>query len=418
MRMGLDIGIIYLVLVPISVFAVNGHLAGDASGMAPTIGWYTHQHTMLKILGMVGIYGIIDLVCHSFPPPPLYPKREGPSIWDALPTLKPLHLVVMFFVLSVALFIVTGMASGGHWADAKHDFLVSQGTPAMLVMNFHAAVRLATLIALAAWFMHDRVTFKWLASWMATLCALDLYTTGNRIFTLQALVVIAAILAVKERWFLLGMLSLAAIPFGISMMMFAMIRSHMHRWSGGFQLSSAAAAFGEGFQEAKDYYGPDLGIGNFLLGVTEGININVLVVVVEDFHRTLGMLWGMGILRGFTFWIPRSIWPGKPQNLSVLIGSYLMGGERRGVSMGATIFGEFWANFGFMGVFAIPVVIFIIDRILRKIILDPTMRLITVFMFGFTVVRLPISDFIVLTLFVVALLNMTRLTGKESGLAS
>jgi hypothetical protein len=168
--------------------------------------------------------------------------------------------------------------------------------------------------------------------------------------------------------------------------------------------------------EAKDFFGAGLGIPEFIIGVTEGININVLIVVVEDFHRSLGMLMGTGILRGFVFWVPRSIWPGKPQNLSVLIGQHLLGGSERGVSMGATIFGEFWANFGLLGFAAIPVLIFIIDRVLKKLIKDPTMRMVAAFIYGYSIVRMPISDFTVLFIFVIVLLNLTRLQRKANDL--
>ncbi len=416
MRMGLNFGIIHMVLVPFSVFAVQGGLAGDPGGLVPAVSWSANGRTVLKILGMVGIYGGWDLICNVLPQKPPLPSNVEPSVWDLLPKFRPIHLVAVFITVSVALFVVTGVSSGGHWADAKSEFLITLGTPALLLMAFHGAVRLAALIALAGLYMHDRVTPKWFLGWLGAICAVDLYTTGNRIFTLQVLVVIAALFLVRRQWFLLSMLGLAAIPLGVFMAMFALIRTYMHRWSGGFELGNATAALGEGYVEAKEYFLPDLGVSEFLLGISEGINVNVLIVVVEEFHRNVGMLKGTGILRGFVFWVPRSIWPGKPENLPVLIGQHLMGGEK--VSMGATIFGEFWANFGFLGVFAIPVVLYLINLAFIKLIRDTTMRSIAVFLFGYTVVRMPVSDLAVLFLFVVVVLNMTHLRGKESGLAA
>ncbi len=416
MNMGLNIGIIHMVLVPLSVFATQGSLAGAPGGLIPGVDWALNGPAVLRILGMVGLYGVWDLLRHSLPTKPPAPPGSGPSMWDALPPLGSTHLIVAFFVGAVTLFVVTGVSSGGHWADAKGEFLLTGGTPAMLALSLFAAVRLAALIALAAMYWHDQITLKWFALWMGAMCVVDLYTTGNRIFTLQTLIVITALLMVRGRWFQIGVLSLAALPFGVLMTMFPLIRVYMHRWTGGFALSSATSALGEGYVEAKEYFLPNLGIGEFLMGVTEGININVLVVVVEEFHRSVGLLLGSGILRGFVFWVPRSVWPGKPPTLSILIGQRLLGGESRGVSMGATIFGEFWANFGFLGFVMIPVVLYVINFAISKLIRDTTMRTIAAFIFGYSVVRMPVSDFTVMFLFVIVMLNMTRLGGESNGL--
>lgn len=416
MRLGLNIGIMHMVLVPITLFAVQGDLPGEPAVMIPTVDWDQHGAAILRILVMVGMYGVLDFVCHMLPQDPPSGPRTGPDLWGSLPKLRPIHLVVAFLFGAITLFVVTGVASGGHWADAKSEFLLSGGTPALLAYNLFAAVRLATLISLAAMYLQDKVTLKWMLLCLGLLCAVDLYTSGNRIFTLQALVVLAALLLVRGRWLQFGLLGLAALPFGALMTMFPLIRVYMHRWSGGFALFTATTALGEGYLEAKDFFGAGLGIPEFIIGVTEGININVLIVVVEDFHRSLGMLMGTGIVRGFVFWVPRSIWPGKPQNLSVLIGQHLLGGSERGVSMGATIFGEFWANFGLLGFVAIPVLIFIIDRVLKKLIKDPTMRMVAAFIYGYSIVRMPVSDFTVLFLFVIVLLNMTQLHRKSNEL--
>ena len=416
MMMGVNIGIIHMVLIPFTVFAFMGELAGDPGGLIPAVNWEVQRGSVTKILGMIGLYGMCDLLYQAFPKHPPKPNDGRPSVWDALPTIKPMQLMIGFVVMAIMLFIVTGVASGGHWADAKAEFLLGWGTPAILLLNVFAAIRLAMLISFAAMFMYDRITLQKFLVLFGLCCALDLYTTGNRIFTLQVLLVIAGMLVVRQRWYQFGMLALAALPFGILMTMFPLIRVYMHAVGTSWGLSSASAALTEGFQEAKDYYGPSLGIPQFLMGVSEGLNVNVLVVVVEEFHQMVGLLMGTSLLRGFVFWIPRSIWPNKPETLSVLIGQYLFGGGSRGVSMGATVFGEFWANFGFVGFAVMPVVLLTINFALTKMIRDTTMRMIAVFVFGYTIVRMPISDFTVLYLFVVVFLNMTRLHGKDEAL--
>lgn len=416
--MGLNIGIMHLVLVPFSVFAYEGGLSGDPGGVIPAVDWAGNGPAVLRILLMVTLYGVYDLIRLVFqlqaPAPPVQDQDTGPSLWDNLPTLRLTYLIVAFVTGAVGLYILASRgAGGGHWAHAKGEFLIAYGAPATLALSLINACRLAILIVLASSYYLDRIRLKWYLILIGIVCAVDLYTTGTRIFTLQTLVVTSALLMVRRQWFQFGMLSLAMVPFGIFMTMFSLIRVYMHNWSGG-GLSSAQAALNEGYLEAKDYFLPGLGIPEFLMGISEGINANVLVVVVEDFHSKFGMMWGLGILRGFVFWIPRSIWPGKPENLTVLIGMHLMGGDK--TSMGATIFGEFWANFGFLGFAMIPVVMYCINILFKTMIRNPSMRAVAAFIFGYSVVRMPVSDFAVLFLFVIVLLNMTRLQRRSNEL--
>jgi len=409
MNMGLNIGIMHLVLIPLSVFASMGTLAGSPDGMVPAVDWVSNQAAVLKIVSMVFLYGCWDLLRHQRTQVQTQEIASPTSLWDSFPKLKPIVLVSLFFFMSLTLFVVTGLASGGHWADAKAEYLQEGGTRAVLSFNIFGAVRVSTLIVVASLYLYDRVTPKWIFTCLGLICLVDLYTTGNRMFTLQVVVVIGTLLIIKRRWFQLGMMGLASIPFGVLMTIFPAIRVYMHSWSGGWKISSATAALSEGYAEAKDFFLPDLGIAEFLIGITEGRNMNALVVVVEEFHQVVGLLMGTGILRGFVFWIPRSIWPNKPQNLTVMIGQHLFSGGERGVSMGATIFGEFWANFGFFGFAMIPFVLYCINRALSWFIRDPAMRAVAAFLFGYSVVRMPVSDFCILFLFVIVVLNMTRL---------
>jgi len=414
--MGLNIGIMHLVLVPFSVFAFKGGLSGDPGGVIPSVDWADNGPAVLRILTMIIAYGTWNLVrlLIQSTPPPIQDLDLEPSFWDSLQAVRVSHLIIVFVVAAFGLYLLASMgAGGGHWAHAKGEFLIAYGTPAILALSMVNAIRLTILIVLASLYFQDRIKLKRYLILMGIVCVVDLYTTGTRIFTLQTLVTTVALLMVRRQWFQFGMLSLAMIPFGILMTMFSLIRVYMHNWSGG-GLSSAGAALNEGYLEAKDYFLPDLGIPEFLMGVSEGINANVLVVVVEDFHSMMGMLWGIGILRGFVFWIPRSLWPGKPENLTILIGRNLMGGDN--TSMGATIFGEFWANFGLLGFAMIPVVMYCVNLLLRKTIRNPTMHTVAAFIFGYSVVRMPVSDFTVLFLFVILLLNITRLPSRSNGL--
>ena len=74
-----------------------------------------------------------------------------------------------------------------------------------------------------------------------------------------------------------------------------------------------------------------------------------LILIVEEYPRTYHYLFGETLLNPWVNFIPRSIWPEKPEAFGVIIGRQFYP-EANGTSIAPSFLGELWANFGYFGV--------------------------------------------------------------------
>jgi oligosaccharide repeat unit polymerase len=74
------------------------------------------------------------------------------------------------------------------------------------------------------------------------------------------------------------------------------------------------------------------------------------IKILKHFPSQEDFLYGYSYIKPFVFWIPRSIWEDKPEGLSSLVVEKIYG-TSKGLeySTGFTLTGEFYANFGFVG---------------------------------------------------------------------
>lgn len=72
--------------------------------------------------------------------------------------------------------------------------------------------------------------------------------------------------------------------------------------------------------------------------------------ILKYFPRHEDFLYGYSYIKPFVFWIPRAIWENKPEGLSSLVVEKIYGTSKGSeYSTGFTLAGEFYANFGFVG---------------------------------------------------------------------
>jgi len=72
---------------------------------------------------------------------------------------------------------------------------------------------------------------------------------------------------------------------------------------------------------------------------------------LEYFPKYHLFLYGDSLIKPFIFWIPRSIWEDKPEGLTTFLPKLFYGTSRGSeYSTGMTITGEFYVNFGLLGV--------------------------------------------------------------------
>lgn len=90
-----------------------------------------------------------------------------------------------------------------------------------------------------------------------------------------------------------------------------------------------------------------------IMDATEGTDVTLLMHVINDFGNRFPYLYGGTYGRIFTFFLPKRIYPSRPQDFTSLsAGIYEPGGT---TSLGSTALGEAFANCGFFGILALPV---------------------------------------------------------------
>ena len=231
-------------------------------------------------------------------------------------------------------------------------------------------------------------------SYATIFCIADLYLTGNRIFTLQILVISFVALLVTKRYKIVTAFLLLSPIIGEAMKLFRWVRGYLHE-TGGFNINTLISSLQYGYSEASQYISSSSLIDG-IQGITESVNFNTLVFIVRDFGDKFDYLYGISYLKSFFFFVPRSIWPDKPNSLPVIIGDIYC--PNCGVAFITTALGEAYANFGFISLIIIPLVIIIITKIDRSDFNDPFACALK-FIIGFTASRMAMSDVVIAAIF-------------------
>lgn len=91
--------------------------------------------------------------------------------------------------------------------------------------------------------------------------------------------------------------------------------------------------------------------GDFLKLIDNYFVYEVYLKVLDFFPSKISFLYGTSLLKPFIFWVPRTIWENKPEELTTWIAKIVyLGSKPNGYSTGMTLTGEFYLNFGITGV--------------------------------------------------------------------
>ena len=102
------------------------------------------------------------------------------------------------------------------------------------------------------------------------------------------------------------------------------------------------------------------GIQHMLGGIE--INYRVFEFILDSFPENHEYLNGSGFVPGFLFWIPRSIWPSKPETTGWIVTCMWYRESNPENNLAPLFIGEVYANFGVLGV---PFLLFIAGRFVR-----------------------------------------------------
>ena len=311
--------------------------------------------------------------------------------WIKLKSINDDTLYRLFFsyeFLAFFVFIASGLDSGGsHWAKSKEEFMADTGSLGLLLVFLTAGARYS-LVALSFYKLlegKDRL----LASVLMIICGItDLYTTGNRITALLIVFCFFVYFIIEKKYLFIMCLGLLAVPFGWAMTIYRFVRSQIH------SESSIISGLIKGLDVAEQMLKLSTSaLFEFLSGVTESVNVNVLMGVYKVFGTQEDFLLGSTYAKAIVWWIPRSIYEDKP--VTITLEAAKVFAPYSNVSLVTTALGESFANFGFFSVLLLPLALLIARWFIDKLCVTPGYADCVKLVYGFLLFRMAFSDLFV-----------------------
>lgn len=254
----------------------------------------------------------------------------------------------------IVVFLLSGKTEGRHWADGTGI----QGA----IPNAIAVVSLALrcyIFSLGSIVLQKHRGF---APHLFAFAILDTILTGNRISVLYlGVALVISRTYSKKELFALALIFLP--PVVVFAGAYPIIRGVLWSEFGGLS----------GIQGATTYALENLDLAkagvSLVWNLFEAANLAVFQFIFDHFGSAKDLLYGQTvIIKPLSLFIPRSIWPDKPEGLGIRLGEMIT--DIEGLSLNSLMLGEFWANFGwftFFFVFVIFLALLIVTK-LRNVV--------------------------------------------------
>jgi hypothetical protein len=299
---------------------------------------------------------------------------------------------MLYEVLAISVFVQSGLLDAdAHWARSKEDFMHNEGTSALLLIFCTAGVRYL-VVAMLAYKMFIEEKWKTFSVLLLIVSLTDIYTTGNRITFLVVLVLVFINLVIFKKKKILILGAIISVPLGFFMTMYRILRSQLH------SEDTFIEGFSKGWYLALDNMHLDSKIVlEFVSGVTESINLNVLLAILKDYGPNVDYIYGLSYFKSLVWWIPRSIYEDKPESITVTAARYYA--PNSDGSLVATAIGEAYINFSYFGALLLPFLIFSFKKVILLTFGKYRVIDFLLVVYGFILFRMAFSDLFVYLLF-------------------
>lgn len=398
---GILFGTLYFIFIPMSVFVTTNTLGISQIDFSNTnlhdvVFNTTIQESIILILYLYSI--LIFIYFAEFSKLKInYHHQDFPLKWK---TYFLLTLLIGLFI-----FIAAGIYQGGNWYLSREKFFKEGGSFALIMTYSYTAMKIIFITSILTLYRKYQFHNIQFALVVLSFSIIDVVLTGNRIyvFVLMAAILIELLNRYKLKILLFGLL---IIPFGYTMSIYRHIRGGL--FEEGIPSIDKIINLVE---QAMAIDPPS--IKGFLLGISESVNFNVIYEIFNHvtFHNAL---WGETFLKSFVFFIPRSLWSDKPLSITQIAGEWFAP-QSEHLSLVTTIIGEAHANFYLFGIIFLPVLLFVTDKILKKMFSNSTFSNILLFILGLLIFRMPYSDILLVSIFIFIFYKLILLL-KERGL--
>lgn len=299
--------------------------------------------------------------------------------------------LAVYFAMQLYVLFASGLLQGGHWYFTRAEFLADAGAGATLAIFAIWAARLI-IVSYTFEFLHLKLlTISKAGVIVALIMGYEFLFVGNRIVILMF--GIAGFFYIAKRFGFPALIAVIAslFPIMISLGVYQDVRRFLYQLNPlEFVLSL--------IQEVANQ--------NILLGLSKVFESADLLIMLDLFERTgdtVEPIYGSSFFKVFTWFIPRSVWAAKPITVTELVGEIHLPG--RGVSLVPLFWGEVHYNFGILGLFLYPLILWLvlkaIEILCNRVSLNNYLKLLT----GFLIFRLPVSDTII-SIIVLALIYL------------
>jgi hypothetical protein len=320
--------------------------------------------------------------------------------------LNVIYLTLIYSLFfSVIIFIFSGLSSGGgNWYESSAKFWEQFGFIGVILNFSHFATR---LIFVTTFFFYFKTFFnsRSLGILLLLLFGLfDSYITGNRIFLFVSLALLGCDYLKdfgKREAYQVIIITPLVLIMGLASSAYGLLRHYI-------------SAFGiPSFEELslifENFEFDEWGFKSAILGMFESINFNV---VMSIFNETTinNIFYGESYLKVFFTFIPRSIWPNKPESIALEATKILSPSEDH-LSLALTMIGEMHFNFLYFGILLIIPFLIFLNKICNSCLaLIPELRNYFLFGLGVLMFRMSFSD--TFMVFIISFLIMSLLKIK------
>jgi hypothetical protein len=332
------IGLGYFILAPLSLITIHGgyelpgiYEVGNAWG---AVDLSTTRFIVPYLVVWLSMMGSLFVVCLILPP------SHSSTWWKQVDVRRLERAIATPIVIAVVDWTVLIWLLGGveeflvsHWQSRTEEMVVHYGDLFVLLSHLGAANQ---VVFTGAAILHTSIgicqrEMRWgftCLLWVFFL--LEVVVTGNRIYLAIYLLSVIACLHFEKRWKVFALILSFAPILVFVFSMWSAVRGN---------LSTLGTSVGD-YVERDDR--SDL--TSSLINVTEGMNVLLLMHIVDDYGSRFDYLNGITYSRAVISLVPRRLFPQKPQNFTALMAEqYLPNVE---TSLNATALGEMYANFG------------------------------------------------------------------------
>lgn len=314
-------------------------------------------------------------------------NRQPNIVWFSL---------FLSFILGTYMFVYSGMLDGGHWYENRNNFFTQNGILAIFIIYLFIASKLVFISTFYFWYRSNKLILTW---GLIVFGIYDTLLTGNRIylFIILALLLITNLNKIKIKHIAFFLILL---PFGFLISVYRMVRGRI---------------FEDGIPDFQVIYNlyinilsdDKIGIKSQFLGMFESVNFNVVMMLFRI--QPNEALFGETFFKVFTYIIPRSIWPNKPESITTIAADRLAP-QADHLSLITTLFGELHFNFWLLGPFLLwPILSFAKFMIMRILPVQyEHIKAPLAFLFGILYLRMAFSDILMVFINVVFILAVYK----------